>query len=125
MRLWIGIGLLVVLLAMGIGLLWGSSVFFQNFIENLEEASDLALSGNWQLAVEKAEKSRKEWDRFHDFWSAFTDHEPVEEIENLFSQLQVYQIRQLEVDFSSVCRSLVHLAEAMEESHGIKWWSVL
>ena len=29
------------------------------------------------------------------------------------------------VDFSAVCRSLAHMARVIEESHGLKWWSVL
>lgn len=124
-RLWIGIGILVILLAMGIGLLWGSGVFFEELSQDLEQAGELALAGNWQAAGEKAEKSREKWEAYRRFWASFTDHEPVEQMQDLFSQLEVYQRRQLEVDFAAVCRNLVHLAEAMDESHSLRWWSVL
>ena len=124
-RLWIGIGILVVLLAMGIGLLWGSGVYFEELSQDLEQAGELALAGNWQAAEEKAEKGREKWEQYRRFWASFTDHEPVEQMQNLFSQLELYQTRQLEVDFAAVCRNLVHLAEAIDEAHGLKWWSVL
>lgn len=124
-RLWIGIGILVVLLAMGIGLLWGSGVYFEELSQDLEQAGELALAGNWQAAEEKAEKGREKWEQYRRFWASFTDHEPVEQMQNLFSQLELYQTRQLEVDFAAVCRNLVHLAEAIDETHGLKWWSVL
>ena len=124
-RLWIGIGLLVILLGMGLGLLWGSHVFFTEFSENVEQAGHLAMSGNWQAAGQKVAKSKAQWDRFHNFWSAFTDHEPMEQMENLFAQLELYQSQQMEIDFSAVCRSLSHMARAIQESHGVKWWSIL
>lgn len=124
-RLWIGVGILVVLLAVGIGLLWGSSMYFEELSQDLEQAGELALAGNWQAAGEKVEKSREKWEQYRPFWASFTDHEPVEQMQNLFSQLELYQTRQLEVDFAAVCRNLVHLAEAIDETHGLKWWSVL
>ena len=124
-RLWIGVGILVVMLAMAIGLLWGSRVFFEDFSDNLEQAGALALAGNWASAGEKAEKSRTQWEKYRHFWSAFTDHEPVEQMQELFSRLEIYRQKQLEVDFAAVCSSLVQMAEAIDESHSLKWWSVL
>lgn len=124
-RLWIGIGILVVMLAMAIGLLWGSRVFFEDFSDNLEQAEQLALAGNWTSAEEKAAKSRTQWEKYKRLWSAFTDHEPIEQMQELFSWLEVYGQRQLEVDYATVCNSLVQLAEAIDESHSLKWWSVL
>ena len=124
-RLWIGIGLLVILLAMGIGLLWGSTVFFEEFSREIEQAGELAMAGNWAQAEKKAAQSRADWERWCCFWSSFTDHEPMEQMQNLFSQLEVYRQRQLEVDFATVCRNLANVAEAVQESHGLKWWSVL
>ena len=124
-RLWIGVGILVVLLAVGIGLLWGSSMYFEELSQDLEQAGELALAGNWQAAEEKAEKGREKWEQYRRFWASFTDHEPVEQMQNLFSQLELYQARQLEVDFAAICRNLVHLAEAIDEAHGLRWWSVL
>lgn len=125
LRLWIGIGILVILLAMGIGLLWGSGVFFEELSQDLQQAGNFALAGNWQAAGEKVEKSREKWEAYRPFWASFTDHEPVEQMQNLFSQLELYRTRQLEVEFAAVCRNLVHVAEAIDESHSLKWWSVL
>lgn len=125
LRLWIGIGILAILLAMGIGLLWGSGVFFEELSQDLQQAGEFALAGNWQAAGEKVEKSREKWEAYRPFWASFTDHEPVEQMQNLFAQLELYRARQLEVEFAAVCRNLVHVAEAIDESHSLKWWSVL
>ena len=49
----------------------------------------------------------------------------MEQMQELFSWLEVYGQKQLEVDYATVCSSLVQLAEAIDESHSLKWWSVL
>ena len=124
-RLWIGIGILVILLAMGIGLLWGSGMFFEELSQEVEQAGELALSGNWEAAAKKASQSKARWEQWRKFWASFTDHEPVEQMQALFSQLELYEKQKLEVDFAAVCRNLAHTAEAIDESHSLRWWSVL
>ena len=124
-KLWIGIGLLIFLLVLGIGLLWGSSVFFGDFSESMEEAGDMALAGNWFASGQKMEQTQKKWERYCHFWASFTDHEPVEQVQVLFAQLELYQKQQLQTEFASACRALSHVAQAIQETHGLKWWSVL
>lgn len=124
-KLWIGIGLLMFLLVGGIGLLWGSSVFFGNFSESVEEAGALALAGDWSGAAREMETTQEKWEIYRHFWASFTDHAPVEQMQALFSQLELYKERQLEVEFASACRALSHVVQAIEETHGLRWWSVL
>lgn len=124
-RLWIGVGILVVLLIAGVVMLLVSWDFNAEFSDGLEQAGELALSGNWVAAEKKAAQSREKWERYRLFWASSTDHEPVEQMQNLFSQLEIYQRRQMEVDFAAVCRHLVNLAEAIDESHSLSWWSIL
>ena len=69
-RLWIGIGILVILLSMGIGLLLGSMVFFEEFSQNMEQAGELAMTGNWTAAVKKAEESEARWKTYRRFWAS-------------------------------------------------------
>ena len=124
-RLWIGVGLLVILLAMGVTMLFVSRNFYEDFSQSLEQAGLFAMSGNWTAAENQAARSRQKWERSQRFWAAFTDHAPVEQMENLFSQLELSQNRRLEVEFASACRALMKLAEAIDESHSLRWWSVL
>ena len=124
-RLWIGVGLLAVLLAMGVGMLLVSLNFNEGFSESLEQAGQFAMSGNWTAAEKQLAVGKEKWQIYRRFWASSTDHEPVEEVQNLFSQLELFQARRLEVEFASACRALVNLAEAIDESHSLRWWSVL
>lgn len=124
-RLWIGVGLLVILLAMGLSILFISLHFHRAFSQSLEQAGYAALRGDWAGAEKQAAQSKEQWERYQHFWAAFTDHEPMEQMQNLFSQLALSQDRRLAVEFASACLALVNLSEAIDESHGLHWWSVL
>ena len=124
-RLWIGIAIMILFLAMGLGLLWGSNTFFQSFSRDMEQISAHALGANWADADKLLEKCQQKWETYRHFWASFTDHAPMEQMDTLLSQLDVYRRRQLGVEFAVVCNNISHLAQAIDESHSLCWWSVL
>ena len=124
-RLWIGIVILLVISGLSVGLWGGSVAFYGGISRRMEEAGEYALAGNWVVATEKAEICRQKWERYHNFWASFTDHAPIEEIALLFSQLEVYRRQDLPVEFAVCCRAISQEAQAIRESHGIAWWSLL
>ena len=124
-RLWIGVILLSLMLAGGIGLLLFSHHFYHQFSETLTRAADAALSENWEQAEKLMQQATEQWNHRHCFFASFTDHEPVEEIELLLSRLALYQKAHLQVDFADACENLSHLCEAIDEFHSLNWWSVL
>ena len=124
-RLWIGIGILAVLLILGIVFLFLSNDFYQDITADLEQAGQAARIENWQTAHQKLRESQEKWNRYRRFFASVTDHEPVEEVDSLFSQLELYEQYRLKAEFIAVCNSLSHLAEAIDEFHNLKWWSIL
>lgn len=124
-RLWIGVALLVLMLASGIAMLLLSHHFYRSFSDTLNSAADAALSENWADAEALAQQATRQWQRYHRFLASFTDHEPVEQVDLLLSRLALFRNARLAVDFADVCKSLSHLSEAIDESHSLNWWSVL
>lgn len=124
-RLWIGVALLVLMLVGGIAMLLLSHNFYTRFSDTLEAAADAALSGNWSDAEKQAREATRQWQRYRRFLASFTDHEPVENVQQLLTRLELFQNAHLTVDFADACKSLAHLSEAIDESHNLKWWSVL
>lgn len=124
-RLWIGIVLLAVMLAGGIGMLLFSRDFYEDFSAALQQASDAAQAGDWAQAGALTEKATAQWKHHQHFLASFTDHEPVEEVSMLLSRLELFRNARLTVDFADTCQSLCHLCEAIDESHSLKWWSLL
>ena len=124
-RGWFGAGLLLVLLALGIT----SSVLMQNFhkplSQQLEQAGEYALEENWEKAVKIAESAEETWRKLWHFSAAVSDHEPMEQIDSLFAQLEIYRKAGDCLGFANTCASLSRQVEAMGDAHKLSWWNLL
>ena len=124
-RLWIGITILSLLLAVGIGTTVFATRTQQDISQTLKLASEAALEGKWQEATILSQNAKMEWDRCRKATAAIADHEPMEEIDDLFSQMEVYLTTKQPLPFSVCCASLSVLTEAIGEAHAVNWWSLL
>lgn len=124
-RFWIGIVFLILLLSFGLTMTCFSRDFCVPFSQGMADAAAAAQAGNWEDATEKVLQCRIRWEKRQHFLAAFTDHEPIEQIDALFSQLDIYGKNRSATDFSVICQQLRHWAQAIDESHGLKWWSLL
>ena len=124
-RLWLGVGILLLFLALGILLTFSFSRIHAPLAQTLEDASRLALSGNWETACAEAKEARSRWERYRNFTAAVADHAPLEEMDALFSQLDIYISLSWQGEFAALCTQLSQMAAAMEESQQLTWWTLL
>lgn len=118
-RIWFGAALLVILLALGLG---SSALMERTHLaqaENLTRAAALALQGDWAGAEKLTSATRKEWDRKQSLLAALSDHEPMDQVEGLLSQLEVFAGMQDAASFSSTCVYLARQLEALGKSHSL------
>lgn len=124
-RLWIGAAVLLILLIGGIF----STIFLcrlhQDLADTLDQAANCAQAGQWQQALSLYRDARQDWQRHFRFSAAFTDHEPLEEIERLFAALAVCENKKLTEKFILTCTHLSHLSQAVGDSHVPHWWNIL
>lgn len=124
-RLWIGAILLAVLLLMGIVLTVSFERLHRPLAQKVDSAAAAAAAGDWERADVLISQTKAEWEHFRNFTAAVADHEPLEEMDSLFSQLEsLLQLREKD-EFVAGCRQLARLAEAIADSQSIKWWSLL
>ena len=124
-RLWIGIGFLIFLLAAGIVISVLFSSLHSPIAQSLQKASEAALSGDWSTASTLTNQAHSSWNALLQFTAAVADHEPLEEMDALFAQLDVLlQLRETE-DFAALSRQLSQLAQAMADSQSFYWWHFL
>lgn len=124
-RIWIGIGLLIVLL---IGGLWISNTMADTHLpsaEDLEEASQLALEEDWDRASALMNRAKEKWQKKWRVTASFADHEPMDEIDGMFAELTVYAKARDTEEFSGTCAHLAKLMKAMGDSHSFNWWNLL
>ena len=116
-RIWFGAALLAALLVLGIGSAALMEDTHLSQVSQLNRAADLAISGNWKGAASVFEDARANWDKRSAIIAGLTDHEPMDQIEGCFAQLEVFAQMQDTVSFCSSCRYLAKQLEALGKSH--------
>lgn len=124
-RGWIGISILAVLLAGGLLVTWQMGRCHEAISEDLERAADRALAGDWKTAERLSERAEEDWEDGWNFSAAFADHEPMEDIDSLFAQLEIYRSSRDAISFAAICAQLSRQIEAMGDAHGLTWWNLL
>ncbi len=123
-RLWLGVSLLLLFLVAGIAITISFHRIHAPMAQSLENAAQQALSGQWEEALQSAGDARQRWEKYRHFGAAVADHAPLEEMDALFSQLEVYQALAWQGEFAALCRQLACMAEAMDESQSLAWWTI-
>lgn len=124
-RGWIGLALLVLLLVVGLLATWYMGETHEDIAERLEAAGTLALSGDWEGAQRLCRRARQDWQRSWHLSAALTDHAPMEEIDSLLSQLNVYERQREELSYAALCAQLSSRLEDLGDAHGLTWWNLL
>lgn len=120
-----GIGILLALLAFGIVTSLGMRSVHRDIGRHLELAQAAAASGQWQTAEAEVQQAADAWRRHHRFTATFADHTPMDEMDGLFAELEVFLQNRESPHFEAVCGRLILQSQAMADSHGIQWWNIL
>lgn len=124
-RCWFGLILLLVLL---LGCAWSSgymSKVHSPLSETAMEAADFALEGDWGNAMTLTGRIRTQWENRWGIVAAFADHEPMEQINSLFAQLEIYAAAGDRVGYAAVCAALSAAMDAMADGGSFTWWNFL
>lgn len=124
-RIWLGLGILALFLALGLGSSYGMQSLHKPLAHNLERAASAALSGDLSAGKEQAEKARQQWERQWNATAVLADHTPMDEIDSLFARLEIYSKTSNTEAFAAGCRQLAQLITATAEAHSFTWWNIL
>lgn len=118
-RIWFGVVLLGVLLILGLGSSNLLERIHESQSEDLIRAAECAMEGNWAGAGKYQQSVRREWDKHRSLVAALSDHAPMEQVEGLFAQLEVFAASQDTVSYSSTCRYLSSQLDALGNAHSL------
>ena len=124
-RMWIGVGLLAVVLICGI---WASNQMeevHREIAEDLNRAAQSALKEDWDMAGALFARAEKTWEKKHIFASIFSDHAPIENVESLFAQAEISAQAESAESFATACACLASQLEAIGESHSFNLRNLL
>lgn len=124
-RCWFGLGLLIALLVGSLLVTGYMDRANMPLADAMEQAGRKALEGDWGNANALAGKARASWEESWNVGAVFADHEPMEDINGLFAQLEAYAQMKDPLGFAAVCGLLKTQLEAMGDAHGFVWWNLL
>ena len=122
---WAGILLLAVLLAMTGGVSLAMSAVHAPAQTQLTRATELALAGDLPQATALARQAQQRWERFRQAICAVADHDPMDEIDQLFAEMEVFSAAADGEHFAACCAKLRVLVKAMADAHSAAWWNLL
>lgn len=124
-RSWLGLVLLVLLLAVGILSTWGMGRVHEPVCRDLEAAARACLAENWPKAAYHVALARRSWENWELLRASLTNHGPTEEIDALFAVLEIYGSRREDVAFAALAREMAEKIEAVGDAHSLLWKNIL
>lgn len=124
-RCWFGLALLLVLLAASLVTTWHMDRIYAPLSETMSQAGERALRDDWGNALYLMDRAADSWQGHWKLSAAFADHEPMEDINALFTQLQVSAALRDGPGFAALCAHLSAELQAMGDAHSFVWWNLL
>lgn len=121
-RIWIGIGLLSLLLALGILASRQMEQTHQQICDQLKQACE---TSQWEEAAALGESAQRQWSQNRHFTASLADHGDVDQIDGLFAQLEVYRRHEDSLSYAATCAYLSEAITALQEAHRLTWWNLL
>ena len=121
-RIWIGVGILLILLAVGILAMMLTDRQLEGAAVALQQAAE---TRDWDTATALAQEARRDWKQKYRLMAALADHAVLEQIETGFAQLDAYRRRNAESDHAATCAQLSKAIRHLQDSHKLTWWNLL
>lgn len=120
-RSWMGAGLLLVLLLGGWFVTRSMGRIHDPIARDLTTAGEYALTGNWDRALLLSRQAADHWEQTERFRACFADHNPTEEVDACFAQLDIYGRMKEETAFAAACGETARKVAAIGEAHKLIW----
>lgn len=124
-RFWFGLGILLLILALGFFVHFHADSANTEIAEALELAAEKVLQNDITAAHQFAREAHAAWKENWQSTAAFADHAPMDEIDSLFAVLDLYQKTGRHEDFAAYCARTAMLIRAIGEGQTFNWWNLL
>lgn len=124
-QFWLGVGLLAAMLLSGIWVTGKMQRMHEPAAAQLQQASQYAMQGRWEKAEQMSMDARKNWEKNRHLTASIVNHEPMDEIDALFSQLEVFGNGRNRISYCAACARLAELLDALHQEQGFYWWNLL
>lgn len=124
-RGWLGVGILALFLALGFVTAKAMDNAHMPTQALLQQAAEKALNGDFEEATQLGAQAKSRWDRHWNGTAAVGDHSPMDEVDALFAEMEVYAQAEEKPHFAAVCKELSQRIQAFADAHRFRWWNIL
>ena len=121
----IGITVLSLLLIAGLLVAKSTEEMYKPIISLLDDAANTALTGDFEDAKQQAQNAKQLWDQQKNATATVADHTPMEEIDHLFAEAEIYARTEEVPHFAACCAQLAAMVQAMGDAHALNLWNLL
>ncbi len=124
-RGWLGAGILAVFLLLGLVISGAMDSAHLPTAELLEQAAEKTLSGDFENAVALGMEAKDRWERRWNATATVADHAPMDDVDALFGEMEIYAKTGEEPHFAACCLELSQRLQAVADAHKFSWRNVL
>ena len=124
-RGWLGAGILVAFLVLGFGVSVAMDNAHLPASRWLDQAAEHTLAGEFEQAIPLAMAAKTRWEETWSGTAVVADHSPMDDVDALFAEMEIYAKTKEEPHFAACCRELAQRLQAVAEAHKFNWWNVL
>ncbi len=124
-RGWLGLGILVVFLVLGLVVtetMDGAHVPTEKL---LAQAAEKTLQGQFEQAVALGTEAKNRWEKQWNGTATVADHSPMDDVDALFAEMEIYARSEEKPHFAAVCKELSQRIQAVADAHRFSWWNIL
>lgn len=124
-RGWLGVGILVVFLILGLVTAGAMDNAHGPTGALLEQAAEKTLNGEFDSAVALGMEAKTRWERQWNGTAIVADHSPMDDVDALFSEMEIYAKTGEEPHFAACCKELSQRLQAIAGAHKFNWRNVM
>lgn len=124
-RFYLGLGILLLFLALGLLTNYSLARIHQPVTEGFSQAAREALAGNLTEGIALARQAEHRWLRYRSVTASVADHTPMDEIEGLLAEMNVFAAAEDAEHFAACCAQLATLTQAIADAHNPAFENIL
>jgi len=124
-RGWLGAGILIIFLIAGFvtaEIMDSTQIPTEQL---LSQAAEKTLNGDFEEAVALGQEAKARWDKYWNSTATVADHSPMDDVDALFAEMEIYAKTKEEPHFAACCKELAQRIQAVAEAHRFSWWNIL
>ena len=124
LRGWLGVGLLALFLVLGIVTMGLMDDAHLPTGELLQQAAELTLQGDMEKGIALGQEAKSRWEKQWQRTATVADHSPMDDVDALFAEMEIYAKAGEEPHFAACCQELAKRVQAVAEAHRFSWWNI-